>query len=451
MAKLHSIILLGSSSPRDSGMLADFSRLAWATARADDSGKGDTIFLAPLSPQRYNDSSERGCLLGLDGLPRLLLPHPDNPQIIPEPIELKTLFLKYLAGIAQNMGVHDDLFLAFSSHIRENDGGILIGDPFSSDDSSKCCYITVPEVETALERKPNSARVVIRVDSRQAVHWTRKTKWDTHAAKPTHHPYVDDPQNSLPLPTFSPSSLDELELLSPSELSRGPSCTTASSVSAFHELPKHPQSPNRLQILRTKFTPAVSSCPYPNSPTVDGVLIIIRRPKPNSEGILLHSISYHEYILFLAESLQATGVWTGGRRDQMNIPANAYTRDILKQRRGESAISELWDILETTDPCKYEGMSLSWNTTVPHAFVETWLECGGPDYRLEDLVSARMKVKEWIKRVGQAEPEVVCPCKEHLVLTREEYRERLRMHQTKEFILGEDLVDLNRTLNLSFT
>ncbi|KIK59188.1 hypothetical protein GYMLUDRAFT_44942 [Collybiopsis luxurians FD-317 M1] len=72
MAKLHSVILVGSSLPDDGWMLADAAKLAWAVADTERD-KGETLFLAPIPLLEYQGSTDQGCILGFHNVPRL--PH----------------------------------------------------------------------------------------------------------------------------------------------------------------------------------------------------------------------------------------------------------------------------------------------------------------------------------------------------------------------------------------
>ncbi|KIK65959.1 hypothetical protein GYMLUDRAFT_70195 [Collybiopsis luxurians FD-317 M1] len=503
MARLHSIILVGSSVKQDGWMLADAVKLAWAVTDAEE--KGENVFLAPIPLHEYDGSTDKGCLLGFDNVPRLLVPHPDRPKIIRNLSRLKNIFFSHLRRLALQLAPDDVLFVAFSSHGREGDGAILLGGG-----DSAYVYITVEEVEDALKAKPASGRIVLWASACYSGYWNEGKAWASytaskmneetwsipestsgdfrgsrhmlasfsslghqagieypHPAKESCHfseeypplptsseplslpslaeatlatletfpgskvmeqrPQASMTKRPLPFPVFSHAALAKLKLVSSEPAQASISASPQSQTGAVPSV--------RTSILKESFESAVKQYRYPSTPSATRLRRLMISPDDSTtDDLIVHLISYHEHILFLAGSLLHTGVWNGGRRDQVQIPAGVKPMEYFELQRGEDAVSDLWPILETTDQVR-EGFV--WNTSAPSAFVDAWLECGAPDYRLEDLESARTKMKDWVKRVGQAEPELLCSCQQHLLLTKEECRELFQSHQKKQALLDD--------------
>ncbi|KIK60498.1 hypothetical protein GYMLUDRAFT_43823 [Collybiopsis luxurians FD-317 M1] len=510
MTKLHSVLIVGSSSPADIWMLADAAKLAWAISGGEKPGK--RIFLAPIPFHQYEGySSERGCILGFDGIPRLLVPYPENIDIITNSSRLKSTFLQHVETLAKSLGTGDVLFIAFSSHGRFGDGAILVGHPA---ETSEQCHITIREVEAALKHKPKSARVVVWVSACFSGHWLQSSEWDTFAASgkneetysiPTStsgvargsrhllasfttlgqkagveypHPingsasyFSSDnpplpittpniplhllasettetmkmypageviPQRSqasltsrpLPFPTFTPSLLDRLKLVYP-DPSRG--------ATTDHIL--HHTGSDRLHTLKSAFLSAVSTNRYLSTATVNIVSMMIRFPKlAKSDTLVIHAITCHEHLLFLAEALVLTNVWEAGHQVEADILNGMDTISYYKLRRGgESSMEELFLALEVED--RFKDAMFGWYSTVSQAFITTWCDCGCLEFQIEELVSARTQVSEWVQLVGKAKPELLCSCGTHLLLTKEEYRDMLQAYKEKELLLEGEVGD----------
>jgi hypothetical protein len=151
---LHTVILMGSSQRGDGWMLADADKLAWAVADAN----GAFHFLAHRHLFQYNGSSTEGCILGEPTADRLIVPHPPAVSMHQSPAALKEAFLDRVLEASTNMALNDRLFIAFSSHGRQVDGAVLIGDPI---DTSNQAALTKSDLLHALRNKPKSARTFL--------------------------------------------------------------------------------------------------------------------------------------------------------------------------------------------------------------------------------------------------------------------------------------------------
>ncbi|KAE9395836.1 hypothetical protein BT96DRAFT_1021745 [Gymnopus androsaceus JB14] len=403
----------------------------------DDYNRTNIEFYTP----RPITDTERGLVLGFPGSPRIVIPLPEAQitTVIPQSSRLKDEFLRELRTCSKDLRANDTLFIAFCSHGRETDGQY---------------------VEAALKGAQKSARVIIWLGSCHSGFWLNSTKWITIAAarrlqesysvpqstsghlggsrhtlatftalgKPNNGIYSCPgsdtcflTQNSPPqlqaskpigirdlaqatdtiirasyplpgFPHFSHAALERLHFYPAGEIpQKDPEFTATASTSD--------SSSSRLDTLRRTFSDGVRSGTYPNTPSMNKLILLVGRLATidKNPDLVMHAIAYHETVQFLAKSLYHTGVWK--KRITNEVISGRKAVDLLESKCGEEAIQEMWSILKVNDHPQLEWFK--WTTTTLQSYADVWVECGAPAFNGDDLRSARAQVLEWIDGVGR--------------------------------------------------
>ncbi|KAJ6570273.1 hypothetical protein DFH09DRAFT_1362900 [Mycena vulgaris] len=431
---LRTILLLGSSDPGDGWMLSDANKIAWATADADPNGR----FLAALAPTQYDASSPEGTILGEPLCDRLLIPHAPF-EVIQTPDRLKSKFLADLALLSRTAQPNDTVFVVVCSHGRQSDGAISVGDV---DNPNHRVYISIADVQKALQLKPNSFATDAEPTPQGSPHRSlpevaqdsTDLMLNFRFIRKSQYACASSTQCSLPLPPFSRASLARLRLvphqadqtlvLDPS-YSRIAAAPTLELYARISGLSLDSALSERLLALATAF----STYNLPTTRTVNHLSRWIRllgtnNPAPRIDtSVIIHALGYQEHLLLLADAMWLTGAWS---RD-ITAPADVDLTAVLEARSTVST-RDLLSILGTvhtyTRPSDQESWDFDWNAPVVDRFLTSWYRAGCPELEIAQIHRARTEVEAWLQCLGKEEPELCCPCGDHLLVTQAEYEAR---------------------------
>ncbi|KAE9408095.1 hypothetical protein BT96DRAFT_21791 [Gymnopus androsaceus JB14] len=191
---VYARVLLGSSGSGDDWMLVDSAKILWAIGSNTDNRLNIRFYT-----HRKIAATERGLALGFPGSPRIRVPLPE-PEITnynPLSSRLRAEFLSDIRSCSKELRENDTLFLAFCSHGREMDGAVFIGKTLITDETTReVAWITIEDVEAALEDVPKSAKIIIWLGSCHSGFWLRSKKWTTYAAAEYNQESHSIPQSS---------------------------------------------------------------------------------------------------------------------------------------------------------------------------------------------------------------------------------------------------------------
>jgi hypothetical protein len=200
----------------------------------------------------------------------------------------------------------------------------------------------------------------------------------------------------------------------------------------------------RLLVLARALNTDIDSCTLPTTPTFNKIATWVLDlgtpdfPTHVNAGIVLHALGQQAHLLFFADALHLTGARS------RSVAAAGKDVDLAKElsNRTGLTVQDLWEALETIHKYPQPPDSIfhfNWSTGVVFRFLAAWYRAGYPQINLDQVRDARAEVMVFVQRVGAENPELLCHCGQHLLLTDDEYEERVhqyRVDSLKETLLG---------------